>query len=56
MSKMKSDTYAEAVYGKKYCNLCKRYNLKTTYCNILKHKIKYPNEPYCSFFKRLEQL
>lgn len=54
MSKMKPDTYAEAVYGKKYCSLCKRYNPINGYCDILKRKIKYPNEPYCSWFMRME--
>ena len=54
MSKTRPDTYAEAVYGKKYCSSCKRYNCQTGYCDILKRKIKNPNEPYCSWWDRLE--
>ena len=54
MSKTKPDTYAEAVYGKKYCSSCKKYNSHTGYCDMLKRKIKHPNEPYCSWWDRLE--
>ena len=52
MSKLKTDTYAEAVYGKNYCSLCKR--CISGYCVILNRIIKHPNEPYCSWFMRLE--
>ena len=42
-------------FEKRYCSLCKKYNSNTTCCDILKRKIRCPNEPYCSWFmKKLE--
>ncbi len=54
MSKLRPDTYAETIFGKRYCNLCCKYENKTSYCNVLKRKIKNPQAPYCSWFMRLE--
>jgi len=40
------------IFGKRYCGDCTKYNLNTTYCNILKKKIKCPNDSKCSWFIR----